>query len=195
MVVETNWWWVRHGPTNTDRTVGWTDLPADLSDDASVRRLSLWLPKDALVVASDLRRASTTADAICGPRTRLEDSPKLREINFGEWEGLTAREIAARCPDLARAYWSDPFTFAPPGGETWQSITDRVANFTDLISVEHAGRNIIAVAHFGVILTQLRRASKLNDADLLMSRIECLSVSRTSVSDGRWTLREVNFKP
>ena len=195
MGVETNWWWVRHGPTNTIRTAGWTDLPADLSDTVAIERLSSWLPDDALVISSDLQRASRTADAICGSRIRLADVRELREINFGEWDGLTADEIAARCPDLATAYWSDPFTFAPPGGETWQSVTERVVNFTNRMTSRHAGRNIVAVAHFGVILTQVQRATCVSDANILGKRIDYLSVSRTSFKGGKWTLRGFNIKP
>ncbi len=193
--METNWWWVRHAPTNTDRIAGWTDLPADLSDTAAIGRLSSWLPHNALVVSSDLQRASRTADAICGHRTRLADAPELREINFGEWDGLTAKEISARCPNMAKAYWSDPFNFSPPGGETWKSIIDRIAEFTTRLTAKHMGKDIVAVAHFGVILTQLQRSSDWNDTQLLASKIECLSVSRTAVVEGQWKLLKANVRP
>jgi alpha-ribazole phosphatase len=78
--------WVRHGPTHARAMVGWTDLPADLSDTAQLARLSAHLPQDALVVSSDLIRAHDTATAIQGGRLRLPDDPSLREIHFGDWE-------------------------------------------------------------------------------------------------------------
>ena len=58
-------WWVRHGPTHAKTMVGWTDLPADLSDRAQLDRLRAYLP-DAPVVCSDLLRARQTADAVAG---------------------------------------------------------------------------------------------------------------------------------
>ncbi|MEN8741466.1 MAG: histidine phosphatase family protein, partial [Phaeobacter gallaeciensis] len=59
---------VRHGPTHAKSMVGWSDLPADLSDSAALHRLSAALPEDALVVSSDLSRAADTASAIQGDR-------------------------------------------------------------------------------------------------------------------------------
>ena len=56
--------WVRHGPTHAKAMVGWTDLPADLSDAARLARLTDHLPSDALVISSDLSRAAATADVI-----------------------------------------------------------------------------------------------------------------------------------
>ena len=82
MGVETRWWWVRHGPTHEKAFVGWRDVPADLSDHAQLKRLSDFLPADALVVSSDLIRASDTASAIQGARTELPHEHNFREMNF-----------------------------------------------------------------------------------------------------------------
>ena len=76
---------VRHGPTHAKTMVGWSDLPADLSDTAALDRLSSYLPPEALVISSDLSRAVATADAVQGARRRLGHDPDLREMNFGAW--------------------------------------------------------------------------------------------------------------
>lgn len=55
----TRLWLIRHGPTHAKGMVGWTDLPADLSDTAQIARLRAALP-DAPVVSSDLLRAVQT---------------------------------------------------------------------------------------------------------------------------------------
>ena len=60
----TTWHWVRHGPTHEKTFVGWRDVPADLSDHAQIARLDAHLPKEALMVSSDLIRCVATADAI-----------------------------------------------------------------------------------------------------------------------------------
>ena len=57
----TTLWLVRHGPTHAKAMIGWTDLPADLSDAGAIARLRAALP-DAPIVSSDLIRAVTTAD-------------------------------------------------------------------------------------------------------------------------------------
>ena len=86
--------WVRHGPTHAKSMVGWSDIPADLTNTAQLARLSALLPADALVVSSDLIRASATADAIVAGRTRLPHDPDLREINFGDWELQKFTEVS-----------------------------------------------------------------------------------------------------
>ena len=71
MTNATTWHWVRHGPTHQKIFVGWRDVAADLSAVDQIARLAAHLPKDAVVVSSDLIRCVTTADAIAGTRTRL----------------------------------------------------------------------------------------------------------------------------
>ncbi len=51
-----DWYWVRHGPTHAKAMIGWTDLPADLSDTAKLARLEAMLPTGGKVVSSDLSR-------------------------------------------------------------------------------------------------------------------------------------------
>ena len=65
----TTLWMVRHGPTHAKAMIGWTDLPADLSDTDAIARLRTELP-DAPIVSSDLIRAVATADAL-QPSVRL----------------------------------------------------------------------------------------------------------------------------
>jgi len=191
----TNWWWLRHGPTHSDGLIGWTDLPADLSDSAALARLEKRLPKTALVVSSDLSRCVATADAIQGNRTRLPHAADLRELNFGAWEAKTFAEVAANDPETARAYWSNPGDIAPPEGESWNQTAARVGRFVDRMNREYAGGDIIAVAHFGVILTQLQRASRIPAASALSFKIENLSLTRLEFLDPQWRVHGVNFRP
>ena len=92
----TRFWFVRHGPTHTKAAIGWTDLPADLSDRRTVDALKSALPDTGVVVSSDLIRAIATADALLGSQTRLDHDADLREIHFGDWEGHSFDAISAR---------------------------------------------------------------------------------------------------
>ncbi|MEP5762516.1 MAG: histidine phosphatase family protein [Litoreibacter sp.] len=183
------WWWVRHGPTHAKTMIGWTDLPADLSDVAALKRLSDYLP-DAPVVSSDLSRAVTTADAIQNHRHRLPHTPELREINFGKWENRTFKDVETASPDLIRAYWEQPGTPTPPDGESWNSIETRVNRFVDAYPT-HSG-DIIAVAHMGVILTQVRRACGLTAYEAFSRKIDNLSVTCLEITDGQWRVHCIN---
>ncbi len=191
----TCWWWIRHGPTHAKGLVGWTDLPADLSDIHAIKRLDRSLPKDAAVISSDLIRSVKTADALAGNRTRLPHAKALRELNFGTWENRTFSDVAATDPDLSRAYWSAPGDVAPPKGESWNQTAARVSAFVDTINHSHAGQDIIAVAHFGVILTQLQRASRISAKSALSFKVDNLSVTRLEFTDPHWRVLGVNHRP
>jgi len=184
---------VRHGPTHAKTMVGWSDLPADLTDTAALARLSAHLPEDATVVSSDLSRASATADAIQGQRSRLAHHPDLREIHFGAWELRSHSEIEAEDPDLVRAYWEYPGEVRPPGGESWHEVCTRVDSAIDALIAAHRGADLIVVAHFGVILTQIQRALRLDAEATFAHRIDNLSVSEvTCLANGEWTAGRIN---
>lgn len=151
--------WVRHGPTHEKAFVGHRDVPADLSDTAQIARIDTYLPVDALLVSSDLSRAVDTANAIQNARTRLPHSSDLREFDFGDWDGLHHSEVSARDPDLVRQFWENPGKLAAPNGESWNMVATRVNAAIDGIAAENPRRDIIAVAHIGVIMTQIQRAA------------------------------------
>lgn len=187
----THIFWVRHGPTHARGMVGWSDLPADLSDHAALARLAAHLP-DAPVISSDLMRAVETADAVQGNRPRLSHNPALREINFGAWELRHATEIEDQ--PLIRTYWEDPGTVAPPGGESWNAVSARVNGAVDgLIDEGHAA--IIVVAHFGVILTQIQRALRIDAFEAFSHRIDNLSVTDIVCDPAGWRAGGINQRP
>lgn len=192
----TTWHWIRHGPTHEKAFVGWRDVPADLSDTGRIARLRASLPDKAVLVASDLQRASATATAIDAGHHRLNDHPDLREFNFGEWDGKHSDEITQTHPGLSRAYWKTPGDVIPPGGESWNMAAARVARTVEEIMQTHRGRDIIAVAHFGVILTQVQAAMGIDARAVLAHRIEPLSLTRiTFHGDGRTEVQVINHQP
>ena len=170
----TRFWLVRHGPTHARAMIGWTDLPADLSDTDALARLSAHLPPDAPVISSDLSRAIATADAL-SPRPRLPHNPGLREIHFGQWERRGFAEVEAETPDLIRAYWETPGEIRPPGGESWNDLTART--WATLDQLHGTAPDLVVVAHFGPILAALQRAGGLSATEVFAHRIDNLSVT------------------
>lgn len=195
MTQATTWHWVRHGPTHQKTFVGWRDVPADLSATDQIERLSQHLPKDALVVSSDLTRCVTTADAIASERKRLAHNPHLRELHFGTWDGVHFSNIAEKHETLSRAYWETPGPHAPPGGESWDEAAYRVHTATQHLSRMYAGKHIIAVAHFGVILTQVQMALDVPAADVLAHKIDNLSVTDITWTNGKGRIGTINHLP
>lgn len=188
----TRLWLVRHGPTHARGMIGWTDLPADLSDTGALARLAAYLPH-APIVSSDLVRAVATADAIGGTRPRLPHDPGLREINFGAWETRSFDDVTAEDPATIRAFWETPGTIAPPGGESWNATCARVSGAIDRHRASgHA--DLIVVCHMGAILTQVQRALGITGYAAFGHRIDNLSVTDMSLGQ-TGSVGQINHKP
>ncbi|MDF3414558.1 histidine phosphatase family protein [Sulfitobacter sp. M57] len=188
----TVWHWVRHGPTHEKTFVGWRDVPADLSDAAQIVRLQDHLPETALVISSDLLRCTATADVLQQSRTRLSHHRDLREMHFGVWDGMHFKDVAARDPDLSRAYWETPGDVQAPGGESWNQTAARVNGVVDAMNAAHPDTHIIAVAHFGVILTQVQRALGVTPYAAMAHKIDNLSVTTLIHQTGDWQVEKIN---
>jgi len=115
-------------------------------------------PFDA-IYCSDLQRTVDTAEALSSAYgVSLILTPALREIHFGEWEGLRWEEIERRDPAYA-ALWSAEFPKLPaPQGERYETFTRRVLDAVDRLLREADGGRIAVVTHAGVmrvVLTML----------------------------------------
>ena len=165
-------WLVRHGPTHAKGMVGWTDLPADLSDAAALARLNAHLPQ-VPVISSDLTRAVATADALHS-RPRLPHDADWRELHFGAWEMQTFAEVEAASPDHIRAFWETPGEISPPGGESWNAICGRIDRAVQRLA---AVPEVIVVAHFGAIVAAIQRAGGLTATQAFGHKIDNLSVT------------------
>ncbi len=137
----------RHGETdwNSGRRVqGHTDIPLNAAGVTQARMLAEQLAGEPLVAvfSSDLSRALDTATAaadVHGLAVRVD--PRLREKNFGTWEGLTDTEISERFPDAVRGQWGD--------GETTEQVAERVLSVLDAIRRLHPDGPVLVVTHGG----------------------------------------------
>lgn len=187
----TRLWLIRHGPTHARTMVGWTDLPADLSDTGALSRLSAALPQ-APVVSSDLIRAADTATAIQGDRPRLSNDPALREFNYGAWDNRQFDAID--CPEL-RSFFDAPGEQCAPGGESWNDVSRRVEAALDRTIRARDMTDLIVVAHMGVILTLWARSTGLKPFDALAQKIDNLSLTRIDLTPDGPVAISANHKP
>jgi broad specificity phosphatase PhoE len=104
------------------------------------------------VYSSDLRRASETADAVARQfGLRVEVRSELREMHFGQWEGLSWNQIARRCPRLA-FLWVERFPRQPiPGAEPLRQFQKRIAAGIGEIVAANRGQCALIITHAGVI--------------------------------------------
>ncbi len=110
----------------------------------------------AAVFTSDLSRAIQTAELSTGlSRGRFHSTPSLREIDFGDWEGLSPAEVNQRFPQQWEAFRRDAVTGRPPSGESIQQLADRVEQVIKTWHREYAGQSVLAFTHGGVVRVAL----------------------------------------
>lgn len=76
---------------------------------------------------------------------------RLREIGFGEWEGVDLATLYRRCPKAVNRFWADPEHNPPPGGEYFPSFQARVSAALDGIIHDFEGEHVLVVCHGAVI--------------------------------------------
>lgn len=151
---------VRHGQTVWNiagKFQGQTDV--ELTDDGQrqARMLADNFPVDRVdeIYCSDLKRAHDTAKAI-GDKFGVAVIPSadFREINFGEWESLTYKEICAKWPENMDDFWKNPAKLTIPGGESFLQVQQRaMKKINEIIAANEAkggDRYIVLVAHGGI---------------------------------------------
>lgn len=149
---------LRHGETNWNvegRLQGQRDISLNDNGRAQGKRngeaIRAAVPDiaDFDFVASPLERSRETMEiarlamGLDPSAFHLDD--RLREITFGDWEGFTLAELRATHPDLVAARERDKWSFLPPGGESYEQLSERVQGWLATISGP-----TMAVSHGGV---------------------------------------------
>ena len=104
------------------------------------------------IYSSDLKRSSKGARIIARYHDApLHTFPELREMHFGEWEGLTLTEIRERFPEELEKRKTDLVNYQNPGeGESIESLSERVMKcFKDILK-DQKGNDIVVVGHGAV---------------------------------------------
>jgi probable phosphoglycerate mutase len=106
-----------------------------------------YIPPVAAVVASPMNRTRETAEIIAEPLgLSVSLNENLREIGFGDWDGLTNEQVAEQTPDALEA-WQGSYAVAPPNGESLETFDVRINRARQQIVKEFEGKTVVAVAH------------------------------------------------
>ncbi|MGN1016917.1 MAG: histidine phosphatase family protein [Faecousia sp.] len=141
---------IRHGlpdfPGGQRMCLGTTDLPLAPEGLAQAKAMAAALPPVTAVFSSPLTRAVQTAQAILPEITVLEG---LRELDYGQWDGLTFSQIRQRYPELYAARASN-LSLQPPGAEMKEAGLARFSAAMDEAAMRSPG-DFAVVAHGGII--------------------------------------------
>jgi probable phosphoglycerate mutase len=145
-------------------------------------------PQDFKYVASPLKRARETMEIV---RATLGLQPhdyevdaRLIEIAYGEWEGLTLQEIETQNASVLSARERDKWDFAPPGGESYRELADRIGKWygsltADSVVAAHGGGVRALMAILNIVSEEQATRAQIEQgviyvfADGKMSRYAC----------------------
>ena len=124
---------VRHGESESNRDgrfAGHVESPLTERGREQARALGDRLAETPItrIVASDLERARETAAFVRGTRSvPVESDARLREMSFGEWEGMVEAEIVERWAEDWEAVLRPKAEFRAPGGESLRELRARMS--------------------------------------------------------------------
>jgi alpha-ribazole phosphatase len=159
---------IRHAETEmAGRFCGHSDPELSAQGRMQITTLAHLLSAEPIdtVYSSDLRRASATAQAIATVREIPQVvRPGLREISFGQWEGLSWEQIEQMDPAYARR-WVERYPHVPaPSGESFQDFEARVLEEVNHLLQGKPGP-IAVVTHGGVIRVVLQHLCGCSDEE------------------------------
>ena len=127
-----------------------------------------------IILSSPYVRAQQTAQAICeagglagGAKPAILDE-RLREREFGVFDGLTTRGIREKFPEeAAHRSKMGKFYHRPPGGESWADVILRLRSVLNTINLHYADRRVLVVCHQVVVLCLRYILEELTEGQIL----------------------------
>ncbi|CAH2213724.1 histidine phosphatase family protein [Tepidibacter aestuarii] len=144
---------IRHGETfwNIDgRTQGHGDSKLTENGIEQAQKLAEKLSKYNIdyIYSSDLGRTIQTSEIISNTLSKkVEYKESLREINFGDWEGLTIEEIKRDYPDIYTIWRNEPHNALIPKAENLYKLKQRLLGCINELNKKHENSNIVLVSH------------------------------------------------
>jgi broad specificity phosphatase PhoE len=133
----------RHGLTDRSEPEQHLGQHIDVSLNDAGRRQAQALAKRLAavpferVISSPLFRAQETAEILAGDAARIETDPRLKEMDYGAWEGLTYAQIDATQAVERREWELAPDRLSCPGGESGDQVAARVRAFLGDLLDDH----------------------------------------------------------
>ncbi len=132
------------------------------------------------VYTSTLQRAFKTGEAIASLHgLSVTGLDALQEVNYGDWEGLSEREILEHHAELWKRRVADPWNVAPPSGESYSMLWARLEPAWNGIIEGNEGKTVVVVGHNGslrVLLCELLGAPPANARRLLIGNCSLTKV-------------------
>ncbi len=133
------------------------------------------------IVSSPLRRTRETSGFVARELgLDVDIEPGIAEAAFGDWDGQTFADVYAKWPQEMEA-WLASTAVSPPGGETFDSVYERVVVARNRLLAVYAGKTVVAVSHVTPIKMLVRVA-----LDAPMHTIYKMELAPASITTIQW---------
>ena len=148
------------------------------------------------VISSPMRRCNEFAQWMAEQRgLPLEIRDDLREVGFGNWEGIARKQLREEHSAEFHAFYQDPVNNRPPGAEPLDAFSLRVGAVVDQLLQTYSGQHLLIVAHAGVIRAALGHVTRIPAVNWYRTAVDNAGLTR--IAQDRYGLRMLahNWRP
>jgi alpha-ribazole phosphatase len=145
------------------------------------------------VITSPLKRAVDTAKIIRDEyHTDLLIDERLKEVHFGQWEGMHYKEIQEKDPEHWDAWVKDWKHARPPGGEAYMELYERVKTALQYCILNYENQTLLIISHQGCLRIILSILLGLGEEGYWHFALEQGMYSMVELEQGHCTIRKMN---
>jgi broad specificity phosphatase PhoE len=189
---------VRHGRTGWNKEQifrGHKDVPLDEVGREEARLVGERLKGEGItaVFSSPLSRAKETAEAVArSHNVEVQIVEGLNDLNFGEWEGLSRKEVQKQYPDLYKQWQGAPHKVMFPGGEGLDSVRSRAMEAVEDIIRQHPQEVVALVSHRVVLKVLICALLGLDNSHFWNIAQDTTALNCFDHRDGTWICNFLN---
>lgn len=189
---------IRHGETAWNaakRYLGHSNITLNEDGFRQAELLAERLSRETVdaVYSSDLMRSLETAQLIAQKhKLPVNRDAGLREINFGEWEGLTYSAIMEGWPQLLSSIYTSPGDISIPGGESFSSLRVRATTVLRRYIHNHPEETVAVVTHGGTIRVLLCDIMGMDICNMWTLCQDHTAVNVAEYHSGKWAVSLLN---
>ncbi len=191
---------VRHGETEMNVKgvyYGWTDCELTekgIEQNVCLAQVLKNISFDA-VLSSDLKRAVATAEIVSGKKAAdiILDS-RLRERNFGKWEGLHFTELERDCKEQWQKWSNDWRNIQIPEGESYDELYERVKECMIELMDRYKSGKVLIVSHHGCLRLIATILLKLEHEAFWSFMFEHGAYSMLQITGEHCVIRKINCR-
>jgi alpha-ribazole phosphatase len=174
---------LRHGEVEGKACFrGHTDEPLSKTGwQQMIEALDKYQPEN--IICSPLKRCADFAQQLSEQHnTVAKKITDFKEINFGDWDGLTAEQIQKTHQQELNSFWTNPVENTPPNGESLIDFQKRIISAWEGLITQQKNKNILLITHGGVIKMIISHVLSIPLDKLLSIETPLASMTRIRIS-------------